>query len=97
MVFHREADREYAATAHDLEFQRPGLGLDFIAAVDEAMTDLRRFPRRWRIIEEDVRRGLLRRFPYAFFYWERIPGKEVEILSIGHSKRHPLHWIARRK
>jgi len=96
IVLHPEADREFTEAALYYEHQRPGLGADFIAAVDEAVAEIQRFPQRWRLIEDDVRRGLLRRFPYAFHYWERIPGEEVEILSIGHSKRHPLYWKHRK-
>ena len=95
IVLHPEADREYAEAAQYYERQRPGLGAEFIVTVDEAVEGLKRFPRRWRVIEDDVRRGLLERFPYAFYYWEKIPGEELEILSISHSKRHPLHWKSR--
>ena len=95
IVLHPEADREYAEAAQYYERQRPGLGAELIVTVDEAVEGLKRFPRRWRVIEDDVRRGLLERFPYAFYYWEKIPGEELEILSISHSKRHPLHWKSR--
>jgi hypothetical protein len=57
----------------------------------------KRFPLRWRVIEDEVRRGLLRRFPGAFYYWVKIPGEELEVLSIGHSERHPLYWKSRRE
>ncbi|RXK55517.1 type II toxin-antitoxin system RelE/ParE family toxin [Oleiharenicola lentus] len=95
IVLHPEADREFAEAALYYETKRPGLGADFILAVDEAVADLRDFPYRWRIIEDGVRRGLIRRFPYAFYYWEKLAGEELEILSISHSKRHPLHWLGR--
>ncbi|MBP6506240.1 MAG: type II toxin-antitoxin system RelE/ParE family toxin [Opitutaceae bacterium] len=97
VVLHREADREFTEAAQYYERQRSGLGADFIAAVDEAMVDLEQFPLRWRVIADGVRRGLLRRFPYAFYYWEKPPGEELEILSIVHSKRHPLHWRSGRR
>lgn len=95
IVLHPEADREFTEAACYYEAQHPGLGADFIMAVDEAVADLRDFPYRWRIIEGGVRRGLLRPFPYAFYYWEKQAGEELEILSISHSKRHPLHWLGR--
>lgn len=95
VVLHPAADREFTEAARYYETQRPSLGADFILAVDEAVADLQAFPYRWRIIEDGVRRGLLRRFPYAFYYWEKQAGEELEILSISHSKRHPLHWLGR--
>lgn len=71
------------------------MGADFIAAVNVATDDLRQFPYRWRLIDAVVRRGLVHRFPYAFYYWEKLAGEELEILSISHSKRHPLYWTYR--
>jgi plasmid stabilization system protein ParE len=97
VVLHPEAEQEYVAAAQYYEAQRPGLGADFLDAVDEAVADLKQFPLRWRVIEDDVRRGLLRRFPYAFYYWVKIPNEELEILSIAHSKRHPLYWKSRQE
>ena len=97
VVLHREADREFTLAAQYYQRQQPGLGADFISAVDEAVKQLEQFPLRWRVIEGNVRRGLLQRFPYAFYYWEKIPGEELEILSIVHSKRHPLHWRSGRR
>ncbi|WP_415907843.1 type II toxin-antitoxin system RelE/ParE family toxin [Oleiharenicola sp. Vm1] len=95
IVLHPEAEREFTAAALRYERERAGLGGDFIAAVDHAVAELRAHPHRWRVIKSDVRRGLLPRFPYAFYYWEKIAGEELEILSISHSKRHPLHWASR--
>lgn len=97
VVLHPEAEQEYTAAALYYEAQRPGLGAEFLAVMDEARADLGQYPRRWRLIHDRVRRGLLRRFPYAFYYWEKLPGEEVEILSISHSKRHPLYWVSRHR
>ena len=97
IILRPEAEVEYTAAAQYYEAQRPGLGAEFIAAMDEAMADLQQYPHRWRLVEEDVRRGLLRKFPYAFYYWEKITGEELEVVCISHSKRHPLYWIARHK
>lgn len=70
IVLHLEAEREFTAAALYHERQRPGLGADFLEEFDTAMLDLQRHPHRWRVIAHGVRRGLLRRFPYAFYYWE---------------------------
>jgi toxin ParE1/3/4 len=95
IVLHPEAEREFTAAALYYEQQRPGLGADFLAEFDAAVLDLQRHPHRWRIIAHDVRRGLIQRFPYAFYYWEKVRGEELEILSISHTKRHPQYWISR--
>jgi plasmid stabilization system protein ParE len=97
IILHPEAEREFTESALHYERQRSGLGADFIAAMDEAVADLCQFPYRWRLIDAVVRRGLLRRFPYAFYYREKIRGEELEILSVTHTKRHPLYWVSRRE
>jgi len=95
IVLRREAERELVAAAQYYESAQPGLGAAFLDEAEQAFNALERFPAQWRLIRLGVRRGLLRRFPYAFYYWEKVSGEELEILSISHSKRHPLYWIGR--
>ena len=95
VVLRREAEAELVAAAQYYESVRPGLGVAFLDEAEKAFDALTQFPSQWRVVRADTRRGLLRRFPYAFFYWEKLRGAELEILSISHSKRHPLHWIGR--
>jgi toxin ParE1/3/4 len=47
-------------------------------------------PERWPIIEGDVRRYLMPRFPYAIYY--RITAKHIRILAFKHHRRHPDYW-----
>jgi plasmid stabilization system protein ParE len=95
VVLRREAEGELIAAAQYYESIRPGLGAAFLDEAEKTFEALTQFPSQWRVVRSDVRRGLLRRFPYAFYYWEKIHGEELEILSISHSKRHPLYWISR--
>jgi plasmid stabilization system protein ParE len=95
VVLRREAERELIAAAQYYEACRLGLGAEFLDEAEKAFTVLIPFPARWRVVRADVRRGLFSRFPYAFFYWEKLPGEELEILSISHSKRHPHYWSSR--
>jgi plasmid stabilization system protein ParE len=95
IVLRREAESELIAAAQYYESLRPGLGAAFLDEAEKAFDTLVQFPAQWRIVHTDVRRGLLHRFPYAFYYWEKVTGEELEILSISHSKRHPLYWTTR--
>ena len=95
IVLRREAESELIADAQYYESARPGLGVAFLDEAEKAFPALALFPSQWRVVHTDVRRGLLLRFPYAFYYWEKMRGEEVEILSISHSKRHPLYWLGR--
>jgi Cu/Ag efflux protein CusF len=50
-------------------------------------------PERWRIIEEDVRSYLMRRFPYAIYY--RAFANRAHILGFRPHSRHPDYWLYR--
>lgn len=55
------------------------LGAQFLDAADAAINSVRNAPERWRIIEADVRRYLMSRFPYALYY--RVLSDHVRILA----------------
>jgi hypothetical protein len=49
----------------------------------------------WRIIEDDVRRYLIRRFPYGIYY--TIEGEVLVIWAVKHLHRDPDYWQGRRE
>ena len=73
--------------------QRSGLGKDFFAVVDKIIQGLAHTPHRHQIIQANVRRACLPRFPYCVYYF--VEGQNVEILGVIHSKRDPSVWQAR--
>ncbi len=77
------------------EMQAPGLGQNFLGKVEAALNDLVRSPEQWPVIEDDIRRRLVRRFPYSILY--RIDSNEVVVLAVMHQKRHPSYWLPRRQ
>ncbi len=50
-------------------------------------------PFQFPIVHRDVRRVLLRRFPYALFF--RIIGEKVQVLACFHTRRNPRVWRRR--
>lgn len=52
-------------------------------------------PRRWRELEDGVRRVTFRRFPYALIYIEE-PDR-VLVLAVMHQRRRPGYWKGRIK
>jgi hypothetical protein len=65
----------------------------FLASADEALSVVLQAPDRWRIIEADVRRYAMRRFPYFIYY--RILPDHLRILTFAHQRRHPDYWRGR--
>ena len=91
----REELREAAARYN---LQRNGLGLEFLAEVDRGVQRIRRaplqFPQLESVPEEpNVRRLLLKRFPFALIYEAR--EMEICILAIAHTSRRPGYWRGR--
>ena len=75
------------------EKQRAGLGDEFLAAVDSLLGEIVAHPTAYQAIHREVRRALLRRFPYAVFF--RLYGETVVILACMHGRRDPIRWKAR--
>jgi plasmid stabilization system protein ParE len=71
----------------------PGLEFVFRDAVNEVIDSLAETPARFRVVQDDVRRVILRRFPYALFFV--IEGAEVIVLACVHERRSPDLWPTR--
>lgn len=90
VIQHPEATAELTEAGQVYEQKVPSLGGQFLDAVDEAVAVIVAAPERWRIIEEDVRRYLMPRFPYAIYY--RVHSDHIRILAFKHHGRHPEYW-----
>lgn len=68
----------------------PGLGSDFLLCMDAGINKILRSPLQYPLIYKNVRRALIRRFPYeVFFVQER---DRIVVLSVSHFKRNPKRW-----
>jgi hypothetical protein len=65
VIQHPDATTELIEARRGYEQKVPALGAQFFDAVDEAVAVIAAAPERWRIVESDVRRFLLPRFPYC--------------------------------
>lgn len=90
VIYHRDAETELIQTAQFYEERVPTLGTQFLDAVDRAILLILEAPDRWRIIERDVRRYSMPRFPYAIYY--RVLSDHLRILAFKHHRRHPDYW-----
>jgi toxin ParE1/3/4 len=77
--------------AHEwYEARSPGLGEEFLAAVELQLKRLEQAPQLYAEIIAGVRRALLPRFPYGVFYAVR--NDLVHILAVIHDARSPRRW-----
>ncbi|MGZ8217754.1 type II toxin-antitoxin system RelE/ParE family toxin [Methylomagnum sp.] len=91
--FHRTAQAEFNEAATWYEAQRTGLGLEFIAEVDRCITLIAENPHQYAVLYREVRRAIVRRFPYNVFF--RIEPRGIRILAVFHARRNPAVWQKR--
>jgi plasmid stabilization system protein ParE len=93
--FHPEAEAEFVQAIEYYEECEAGLGYDFAVEVYSAIERTMAYPKAWPIIEEDIRRSLVRRFPYGILYAEE--DEELFIVAVMHLHRDPDYWKHRSK
>jgi len=88
--FHPEARFELLESISYYEGCQEGLGGRFFDAIDQAVQKVVRYPDRWRKFDGDVRRCLVRVFPYVLLY--TIESDSVLIVAVMHCSREPGYW-----
>ena len=71
----------------------PRLAESFIKAIESGIDDILAYPEAWQIVEEDVRRHLIRRFPFGIYYC--VEGDLIMIYAVIHMSRQPDYWKSR--
>jgi toxin ParE1/3/4 len=89
-----QAAREELIDAQDwYEGEAAGLGRRFRQAIGGLIERMIDNPRQFPIVLKNVRRALLRRFPYSLFF---VAEDEVLIvIACFHASRDPSHWQRR--
>ena len=88
--FHPDADTEFFASIEYYEQCESGLGHDFSIEVYSAVQIILKHPTAWLIIEDDVRRCLINRFPFGILY--SIEENGIYILAVMNLHRDPEYW-----
>ena len=93
--FHPDALAEYEEAACYYGGRHDRLGHCFIDEVEFTIRQILEEPLRWRVFEEDIRRCLTSRFPYAILY--TVEPDYVLIIAVMHCRREPGYWHHRLK
>ena len=72
----------------------PGLGDEFVRAFDASVAGVLRFPESFPEVHREIRKAVLRRFPYSLLFV--IEAKELVVLACFHHRRDPQNWMDRR-
>lgn len=92
--FHPEAEKEFIEAIDYYEDFEPGLGYDFALEVHSSISRSVDYPKAWAVLEGDIRRSLVRRFPYGILYSEEIDG--IFIVAVMNLHRAPGYWKKRK-
>jgi plasmid stabilization system protein ParE len=66
----------------------PGLGDSFVDEFERQVLRIASNPERWMIVRGDVRRALMRRFPYVILF-RALGGRTLRVTVVKHEARHP--------
>jgi plasmid stabilization system protein ParE len=93
LVVRRSTKADVRSAARQYELQRPGLGREFVAEVDEALSRVADNPLQYQVLYREARRAIVHRFPYGVFY--RIEASAIVVFCVSHLHRDPTSWKAR--
>jgi len=93
VIIRPEAEAELSDAFGWYEERVQGLGAEFLISVDATIHAIVRNPRQFAEVHKEIRRALLRRFPYAVFFL--VDDSQIIVLAVFHVKRNPKKWQAR--
>ena len=93
--FHPEAEEEFNQAIDYYNDVEQGLGDDFAYEIYTSIRRVVEFPKAWPVLEDEVRRSLVKRFPYGVIYSEEQNG--IFILAVMNLHRDPDYWKDRER
>ena len=93
LVIRRKARVDFDEAFDWYEQQRAGLGVEFAERVQVVFNSISAMPELHATVYRDVRKALVRPFPYSVIY--RIRNNRVIVLAVFHNKRDPKIWQSR--
>jgi toxin ParE1/3/4 len=93
--FHRSARAEFLAAIDWYVERDPIVAAAFAQVVDAAVREIAAIPVGWPTWagRDDVRRRVLRRYPYSLVYL--VEETTIIVLAVAHHKRRPGYWLRR--
>ena len=82
-----EADQEMIAAARYYQFLSSGLGDDYLAEVEHSVQSIASSPQTWPVLEGNLRRRLIKRFPFGILY--RIEPDKILKIAVAHLRKKP--------
>ncbi len=77
------------------EVHSSGLGHDFVDEFERQIVTIAAMPTRWMVAGGNVRRSLMRRFPYVILF-RIVADDTIRVTVVKHERRHPAFGLFRR-
>lgn len=88
-----DAEEEMFEAVKYYQSRTSGLGSDYLSEVERAIASIAKSPLTWPKIEGELRRRLVRRFPFGILYFDE--SEEIVIVAVAHLRRKPGYWKKR--
>ena len=93
VIVREEAKKDLAEGYAWYEKRQPGLGRELVFSVEAAIIEIGRRPLTFQIIYKNVRRAVIKRFPYTILFIES--NDVISVIAIFHARRNPRIWQRR--
>lgn len=90
VVLREAAEHDVFVAFRWYEDRLSGLGTSFLSEVEASLAQIGEFPEACPTVHKNVRRALLRRFPYGVFYV--VEPTRVVVLGVLHQAQDPERW-----
>jgi len=87
IVFRRIAQIELDEAVSWYENKQGGVGREMRKEIEKHLEQIAKQPQRFRRMRGDVRRAVMRRFPYSIYFLHEIDS--IVVLAIFHARRAP--------
>lgn len=88
--FHPDAARDVSGAFRWYQERNAASASAFALEIDIAIERISSSPDRWPKLLSDLRRYLLKRFPFSVIY--RLHDRGIEIVAVAHERRRPGYW-----
>ena len=93
VYFLPEAEAELYDAQDWYDSRSPGLGDRFFTAIDALLPRIGDNPQQFPVVFQNLRRAIVRRFPYAIYF--RVEADGAYVVACAHTSRAPQSWQGR--
>ena len=93
LLIRPEAELDIQDAYQFYEERSQGLGSEFVRSIDACFSSIGRNPMAYPTVYRNIRRALIRKFPYGIFYL--VEYEKIVVIACFHAKQDPKRWQQR--